>query len=373
MGGNSKAIDIRTGEFIAYAEKIDLSVFDEMTLVKDLYEFFNTLDALYFFKFKRELWPCRGFSNYLAGSTSHLIWFKNFKKYKSIIGDLDIMIDEKDYENFEEFSLLLYDKQIGLTGKFVYLGQDRSSFNTTFLSVFKYTQGDKSVNIQIDFEKHKFDDEQKPTRWSRFSHSSSMEDLKIGLKGVHHKFLLTNIIRVLSEAKNAHFATPASTPDNIRISAARRQPSLLAFSVDYGLRKKYKILKSTPNHYDIYQEVPVKDSECITEPSEIFKTIFEIDPTDKDIFDFHSSVGLCNILKKLTNKETIRKIFNALIINNLYGSHSQQIEKDVTIDSEVKDKLIFYLLKRFKFLNTPQTQEEILLIKDAYYARRINS
>lgn len=364
MGGNSKAIDIRTNTYIGEAEKINFNIFSLDVFKKDLIQTLNIINNNFFDFSSYFLWTDT-LDKYFAGSTTSLFKYKSFIKYKHIVGDIDIMIDSKIFNLFEEFSLYFYTLDLG---NFKYIGQDRSSFGTTFLSVFEYTQGTNKVNIQIDFEKHDFIDG-KPTEWSKFSHSSSFEDLKLGLKGVHHKFLLTNITRIISEVNNISIATKGSTPNKIRLvsgSKAEYLPSFMAFSVDKGIRFKYKQLENcTHEGRNVYKEVPVNESKFVTEPAQIFQLLFGKNCDIQEYKQFNSTIGLCKLIKKYYTEEYIEMIFIRLLNINLFGKRAQLIDKSLDIDQDVKLKLVNYLLNQFKFLNIHTNL--VNLLKEEYY------
>lgn len=208
-GGNAKAIDDKGNEVLA--QKMDLLKVPRANLKKELMDVFTELDHLYFKEFKEKLWePFSIVSSGLVfnGSSTYLfddnITDAEFTKYKSKVGDVDITVDSNKKENM----FILLKKLKGKTiANMKFIGHKLESSTgpgkaAQFNTVFRFdTEDGHTLFPQIDFEFTSYTDN-KPTDWAKFGHSSDWADIKMGFKGVNHKFALVNIARVLS--KEAH-------------------------------------------------------------------------------------------------------------------------------------------------------------------------
>ena len=371
MGGNSRAIDIRTNIFIGSAQKVDTKIFKKDQLAKDLLNLFKSINSLFLEEYGTPLWPSfDSIKDCVTGSSKFLfsdaISNSSYSSVKPFIGDIDVIIPDYNFNKLEELSTRCYDINLR---PFAYLGQDRSSFGTTFLSVFQYEYNGNIVNIQVDFEKNEFDGK-RPSEWARYSHSSSWIDLINGLKGAHHKLLLTNIVRVMTSIDNIVLATKGSEKDKIRLVTGQKaieSPSEYAFSVDKGLRKKLFDTGFEHEGKQVHKLLEVNESEFITNVSQIFFTIFKKVPTKSQMINFYSTIGLFTIMNELLDESAIRKIFISLLTINLYGERAQLIEKDLLLDEEVKDALIIKMQRKFPFLD--EYDKKVLTLKSSYYAR----
>jgi hypothetical protein len=233
------------------------------------------------------------------------------------------------------------------------------------------------LNFQIDFEYGKYTDG-RPSDWARFSHSSAWTDILVGMKGVHHKFLLINLVRVLSKKNDILIATPSSTPLSLRLVSGKRAsqtPRLLAFSVDKGLRVKYKQMRfgSVPVYLQgktVYQEVTSKDSEYTRDIPEIYTLIFGKAPTPKEIELFGSYTGLSKLIAKKLSTELISELFDFVLTENLFGKHAQVIEKDnPTEDRRVKLSMVEKMFEDFPHLKTERFRVKEM-IKEYYKQKK---
>jgi len=368
-GGNARVIDRESGEILAHAEKINLSIFDRSTFIKDVIESLSKINDLYEKKTGRKIW--KKFSivesgKAFSGSTEFFfdltIPDDEFKKYKSNVGDIDIIIPKDISKDFEDFMPTLENKK--LTSKITYLGQDRIDFGTTWLAVFKYISGKKQVNFQIDFEYGDWTNKEEPSEWSKFSHNSNWNDIKNNIKGVHHKFLLINLARALSKREDIVIATPSSTPDKIKqVSGkiAEQTPRLLAFSVDKGLRIKYKQMFNGDEPVEIdgkpvFQEISVATSDYVKKLDQIYSYIFGLEPTKRALEKMKSFLGLCDLMEKKVDKSLIIDTFNFIVNENLFGKRAQVLEKNNPIlDRKVKQAMVDKLFVIFPYLKSEES------------------
>lgn len=361
MGGNSRIINRATGETIGRAQKVDLAIFNRNKMTHRLMSLFHALNEHFFEMHATYLWEKELDINFFSGSSKHFfdedISDEVFMKYKPLIGDIDIMIPMQKYYLFSVMMQSLESRL--LTPGITYLGQDRNNFGTTFLSVFRYVDEDREVDLQIDFEAVNWDNHlQEPTEWAKFSHNSSWEDIITGFKGVHHKFLLINLTRAMSKRDDIAIATPSSTPEKIRLVSGKKadqHPRELAFSVDKGLRVKYAQMKYndgipvTLEDKLVYQEVPTGKSVYIQDVRTIFAKIFKQEPTEEEYQMFHSFRGIIELMHMYSDAKEVYDCFEFALQENLFGKHAQILEKNnPQLDYEVKMKFATELYKEFR-------------------------
>ena len=81
------------------------------------------------------------------------------------------------------------------------------------------------------------------------SHIVQTGKMFVQYQGLRHKHLLVNIVRALSEIKNAVLtpSSPVEPPEKIKISksASAQMPTNLAFSVEPVVRTKYEPVKNS--------------------------------------------------------------------------------------------------------------------------------
>jgi hypothetical protein len=380
-GGNARVIDRESGKVIARAEKMDLKKFKRSELVSNIVDMLEKLNELFDKKYGRKIW--KNFDvvrsgHAFSGSTEFFINLdipdEEFVKHKPSVGDIDVIIPKEVSEDFEEFMPTLEGKK--LTSHITYWGQDRADFGTTWLAVFKYKDKHGEVNFQIDFEYGDWDEkEEKPTGWAKFSHNSAWEDISQGMKGVHHKYLIINLARALSKRNDIAIATPSSTPEKIKLVSgkkAEQTPRLLAFSVDKGLRIKYKQMEDkdgNPIEHEgklVFQEIPTASSEYIKNVPDIFAYIFGEEPTKQELKDFNSFMGLAKIIKKKVSKEDIETLFEFVLQEGLFGKRAQILEKNnPELDAKVKWAMANKMMEVFPQLE--ERREEVEKMADEYY------
>jgi hypothetical protein len=381
MGGHSRIIDRHTGTIIGYANKIDLTKVHRSFLVEDLYQLLLRLsislekqsaDRILYNNSRTDL------DVISSGSTKFLfslITDETFIKYKPVVGDIDIMVNKDIKKDFETFLQTIEGKHI--TDNFGYLGQDRTNFNHTCLTVFQYTYYNKSIkyntNIQIDFEYVDFC-EGRPTEFAQLSHNSDWLDIKEGIKGFAHKMLLTNITRAVSTTTDYLVLTPSSTLDSskFKLSHLNQKPiRYLGFSIDKGLRNKFSQCYDTNGNPIIYnnkkvvKEIDPKNSVYYTNLPTIFKNIFSKSPTEKELALMSTFSGLLELMHVFLDKKTVELTFQYLIELSLFGK-GQFIEKNKEDDFNIKRPVIEKIIDTFNYLEYPE--KEIA----QYYGRHIN-
>jgi hypothetical protein len=381
-GGNAKAIDRSTGETIARAEKIDLNKYERKKIVSEILQVLEKLNELFQKRYSKKIW--NNFEIVKSGKTfsgSSEFFFdqkisdEEFIRHKPIIGDIDVIIPREISAEFQEFILTFENKKI--TPRVKYLGQDRTDFRNTWLGVFRYSDKKDTFNFQLDFEYGDWNNrKQSPSEWAKFSHGSSWEDISQGMKGVHHKYLITNLARTLSKREDIVIATPSSTPENVNLVSGKKSeqtPRLLAFSVNRGLRVKYAQMydsKGKPvkvNRKLVFQEIPTSKSDYIKDVPGIFFRIFGEEPSAQELREFNSFVGLADIVKRKLSKEEVETLFDFILHENLFGKKAQYLEKNLDLDKKIKWDLANKMLEIFPFLEKKRREVETMSIE--YYEK----
>jgi hypothetical protein len=302
------------------ANKIDIIKIDREEFSK------HVIDSLKLLNGKLKLWSDSVFSSksFLSGSANHLFDLEltddKLKKIKPTFGDIDLMAPKDKESDIAEFLKSNISKTFG---NLKLIGSKKSGLQ--FITLWDYKS---EFNIQIDFELVEFENEE-PTKWAKFSHSSSIDDLNLGIKGVFHKKLINAIT-----AKNLK---------KLKIKSGNKIENKLstelAFSVTYGLRKKFKT--SIENNEKIFHLQAAKNSAYITDANEILKMIFSTKDSHK--FSAHelklceSFVGLIQLIKKYeTDKLFLQNITDAFI-HSLINDDAQKLYRG--INGKYQDKI----------------------------------
>ena len=196
-----------------------------------------------------------------------------------------------------------------------------------------------NINIQIDFEFVDFalnaEDEYLPTEWSTFSHYSSWRDIQCGFKGVFHKMALRALCAQtlgtrLIQKNNGKFSTEYCTS--------------IAFSVNFGLREKFKDLTL------FWEEIQKDKWVYHTDVEDIIIRLLSGNKENKsttriphwELCDAYSFVGLINIID-LRLGESGKKKFMKGFKELLLGKGAQRISNDEIIDAKIKTDAIKYM------------------------------
>lgn len=363
-GGNTSVVNQVNGKTYN-GEKIDLNTVKLPVFRAEFLKLFNTLNDLFYKEYNRKLWKPEDLNNAVVfnGSSSFVMnsqYAENdILKHKPLVGDIDVTIP--DYE-LKPMFLLLRKYENKRFGKFTYKGtyrQNENAIGDQILTIFRfYLDENTAINCQIDFEGVDFQNGS-PSEFARFGHSSSFEDAQVGVKALHHKFLIQAVFTTISSRPDIVIATPASTPDNIKQIAWNKVKAAkgLKFSVQNGLRycltpmldKSGNICKF--NGCDVYKEIPTKESKYEKDLSKIFELAFG---GKGSIKEFHSFVGICKLIKAHCNKETQKTIIDNYF-NIMFGPTSQKNEPDIEDDIALKLQGVNYIEK---FLNLKVSRKE---------------
>lgn len=385
MGGNATAIDIETNSKIAKAEKLNLSKVSKENFVKYFTEMFSKLNSLYKLDHGELLW-----SNFniikdgsaFNGSSEQLfdssISHEEFFDVKPKVGDIDVTIPSSKLPKL--WNTLLYIQGVWMTDNIVYIGQNKKSENTIghqINAIFELnTPYGYSVNVQIDFEGVGFKDD-KPNEFAKFSHSSSMDDMKKRIKGVFHKYGLMSLIKAKGLKHSAILVTPKSRPDKYRIKKVADDfiPSMFTFSVDKGFRTRLIPFLDDYGEQIIikgkyaFKEKSPKDSKYIQNIDTIFRFLFEEEPIIKNKKLLWSFVGLLELADMYCDKSTIEAFFKRFIIR-CWGKTAQKLEREdgdgegMRLDFKIKSTAVEEFVETFPFLKPIYKDFDV----DQYYS-----
>jgi len=323
MGGNVKVKGIQ-------AQKIPVKEIGLKKFQDDIKTLLKQLNKMFYKEYHKYIWENEEIldnSYVFNGSTSYLMdgnYLDNEKllDLKPTAGDIDVMVPEDLKKDLWVFLKLIENKKIK---NFIYIGNNKetvTSINDQINALFEYDYKNGKVYTQIDFEFVPFENNI-PTEWSKFSHSSTFKDLEAGVKAVFHKYLIRSIAHSVSIMGNVVFATKASNCEKLRISKSKKSNHFLKFSVSKGIRVAFEpmICNGEQVYYDgksVYKELPTDISIYETEIKNIFKMLFGKESSKSEEEKMWSFVGLLDLMKTyLDKKEYELNIVDKIALNFL--------------------------------------------------------
>lgn len=377
MGGNVTAI-MKNGTSTR-AQKIPLKDIGRQKFIEVIQTLLLTINKNFERKFGHKIWNNiqeikSGYA--FNGSTSFIMNPKlidaEVTKYKPLAGDIDVTVPSTLKEEVWKYLDSVEGENITKDAK--YVGSNKptaSSIGDQINTVFVCTFNNITCACQIDFEFLEYEND-KPTEWAKFSHSSSFEDAKIGVKSVHHKYILRALVGGSSIRRDIVIATGSSTPDNIKLSKSKVHeiPKMLKFSVARGIRTAYEpMLDASGNQVmlggkKVYKEIPSKTSTYVNSVKEMFKLSFgDVDEKDEPLF--YSFDGMCKLIKKYLKKEQIKNTYNRYVelIWGVKPQRAQELEvQNPELDFDVKYAGYKYFCDK---LNFPDEHEKFT---ETYYS-----
>ena len=271
------------------------------------------------------------FTSYLNGSSRWMLEDIRNIKVKNTLNDLDVMIPR---EKAKELWALL---ESGKIQNYICCNRINPEFiGNTLICLFR-VNGKK---LQVDFELAGFEN-RLPTEWARFSHSSSLEDAKEGIKGVFHKFMLRALVGSKSELDDVVICTPSSTQDKIRV---RKDQSAREYSwgVEKGLCRNYTNLKES-----YFRELKPQEKIYSTDLQELANFIFE--GKQYSLECIQDATSITRNLYLLEPQEI--HDFMTRFMEILFGSGEQKLELDKEIDFQNKIMVVSYIIEHNKILS----------------------
>lgn len=378
MGGNVTAINKKTGEETR-ADKIPVRKIGRKEFTNKFIKVFKELNKIFKKQNGVALWVNeKNLENGLQfnGSTSYIfdqsIPDADIVKHKETAGDLDIIVPEGFKEEVWKMLDSLEGKEIlkGVT----YVGSNKptvSSIGEQINCVFKTDFNGTIVPAQVDFEFLPVDSKGKPSEWAKFSHSSSFEDAKAGVKAVHHKYLIQALVGGASIRDDIVIATPASRPDKIKLKKMKEGdlPRMLKFSVGRGIGVAYEIMRDEDGNAiqvdgkDVYREMKPAERTYETVVAEIYKLAFgRLEDNPQDVQKFNSFVGVIDLMKKYLNKKQVDATHKRYVEKLWQNKIAQVLERgNPEADYQVKISGYNYFTKTMKLKADKKSI-------DAYYA-----
>lgn len=259
----------------------------------------------------------------LSGSSLLLLNEPEITRYKNVLGDIDVQVNK----DLKEEIINSLQKNKNFIGGIYCIKQ--------YITLFRIPSLNKI--IQIDFELVDVDESGFATDWNRFARSSNILDIKNNIKGVFHKYLISSIDYAFTDEPKKHE---------------------YAFSVDYGLRKRFD---------DLGNELKKTEYVYTNDIKIIFENLFR--NKTFDINKVYSFVGLIEIIKEHMNNKQKCKIIEEMIYK-LWGKGSQKIDKyNILNDISIKMNALTYMYENIdvknKHINKLKKLEEKL--KTKYY------
>ncbi len=342
------------------ADRINLAAIDRDDIVKKIGRTLLVFNLRFARKFKQPIWNNDLFTSkkFLSGSAFHFfnkaIPSDQFRSIKPTVGDIDTQIDAKLAPFVETFLDSITGDKFGYA---TFVGYKKSAGQ--FITLWSFEN--PKINVQIDLEMVEFD-KGAPTDWSQFSHSSDWEDMRAGVKGVFHKY----IIRAL---------TTKTLREVIILKGKKETPTKttltdLAFSVGNGLRVKIEPVMDGVKIKEIdglrvFKEIPTGKSSYVTDLTAMFEMLFGRVPSRTEIELFGSFVGCLELAKKYFSKQELDKVVLGFA-HTLWGAGAQSLYRDdKLLDMKEKDVAMTKMLTTFSI----KMPTEVTSLRTQFYAK----
>lgn len=336
------------------ATRVDLTKVSRPVVANAVKMALVSINKLYNQKFGEALWKNEDVLNGHAFNGSSEAFFDKsipddeFVSMKSALGDIDVTCPEESRANLGELLDELKGKQVTPNCKYIGSNKDGQSREkiTQYNTIFQMTGLSKEVptlNVQIDFELTEYENDA-PTEFTKFAHSSHVDDLRAGKKGVFHKFLLGGLVGGTSNLTSDDIVlfTKAATAEKPKVGTMPANGiSMNAFSVDKGLRKRLIPVNDKDGNQiskdgkPVWKEQEPSESKYTTKLIDIAKHIFGEKFNPNDLPQMWSSVGLLGLMKKYCTPLQIQQAFDKMA-STLFGKGSQHINQTVEEDQAVK-------------------------------------
>lgn len=246
----------------------------------------------------------------------------------------------------------------------------------------------RGCNVQIDLELKEFEtasdgDYRTPTRWSKFSASSSWQDLSAGVKGVFHKYLIMALTKLTEQdiiVRKPVYNRRTKEYDSYSYSEPKRVP-MYTFAVGSreggGLRPTYIPVVDDQGRQEEQDGYPVYDQAKTTgyvrDVDRIFADIFgkriKKSELKKISTSFDSYIGLLDVMRRYLDREEQQRVANKfrekIIGDDEIGRRAQELYKGDP-DKDRTEKMTAYNLM-IKTLGVQPPDGFDQMLKD-YYA-----
>jgi len=328
------------------AQQIELQVNNRAKMMPVLNKLLGDINAGFAAYAKHPLWDPKLLASkqFLSGSSLHFFNTKGisdqeFERVKPKVGDIDTQVNKEFEHQLQEWLTSIKGKHLGNA---TFLGFERG--NEQYSSLWQLDE--PPIKIQIDLEFVGFENN-KPTNWAQFSHSSSWDDMKAGVKGVFHKW----IIQALTSMSNQDFYLRKMVGRG-KAKAEQDVPehdNMMGFAVSSkeggGLRPKYEPVLDDQGMPLVKDGLPVlralPPSGYNQDVGQIFALVFGERLTPQQAHKlqskFWSFTGILEVMNQVLSPEDKQTVMDAFI-NKMYGKGAQGLYKnDPERDAEEKD------------------------------------
>jgi hypothetical protein len=276
-----------------------------------------------------------GSSQYLMSGDEK---YKDLAKYKSSFGDIDVIVPKEKLDAMEAYLDSIDDRNVEwnptpqnkVSKNFHYVGRTKSQRALAGQTVTLWYYLPVKQVVQIDFEGDEMTLDpqgfEKPSEWNKFIKDSPWEDLTQGVKGLAGAILLRGLTRAATALPNAVYVTNATAAklesgqlkslvdpkgkSVVSINASHALPAEYTLNTSgsghAGIRKAYRLVAKDMDYngkkVDVYTDIPASESkpeDRINSVSKVFELIFKRKPSQQDLLDFRSYVGLLRLMKTL--------------------------------------------------------------------------
>ena len=337
------------------AQQIDLKVHNRSYIVPILDTLLLNINNSFAKKYKKPLWNPQLLQSkqFLSGSSLHFfntkgITDQQFVEKKPKVGDIDTQVNK---ENEQELEQWLSASQGKMVGNAKFLGFQRG--NEQFSSLWELQ--DPPIKVQIDLEFVEFEKDE-PTAWSKFSHSSSWDDLNAGVKGVFHKFLIQSLASL--SRKDFLLRKSVGRGKAKEIQDVPTTDNMVSFAVSSkeggGLRAKYEPVLDANGQPLVSNGMPVMQALPATgyeqDIGKIFGSIFgsRLNPKQAAQLEskYWSFTGLVDAMNTLVTPEEKQSVLSAFI-DKIFGKGAQGLYKgDPERDSAEKSAALNLMISK---------------------------
>lgn len=351
------------------ADHLDLKVTKRSFIVPVLNKLLHNINKLYQKQYNKPLWDPKLLQSgaFLSGSSLHFFNVKGisdeeFVSKKPKVGDIDTMVNRDERNNLIEFLTQIQGKKIG-DAKLLGI---HTAGNEQYSALWQI--GDPPlITVQIDFEFVEFD-ETGPTDWSKFSHSSSWEDLQLRIKGVFHKWLIQSLAsltyREFLQRKMVGRGKARAEQD------VPTADTLLSFAVASkeggGLRAKYlPVIDPNTKKPLVKDGLPVMTAAPTANYEQnlekIFSRLFGKKISSKLIDRVWSFNGILNLMNELLTPEQKNRVFQQFLQKTVGPGAQGMYKNDPNRDLEEKLVAINHAMKT---LNIPKPKNLDQMLSD---------
>jgi hypothetical protein len=257
---------------------------------------------------------------------------EEFKKYKPKVGDIDIQCNQELQDEILDFLNNNVGRPIGNETLIGTPSQGNEQYNTL------WQLANPPIKVQIDFEYGRYAPEtNKPDEWTKFSHSSSWEDIQQNIKGVFHKYIYRALAKAVPSEKYIAKLTGLGKKRAMAISGPITDANFsfaVASKGGGGIRAKYKpYIDPETNQPKVIDGIPVMEplksdqSEYEQNLNKQFQLFFGRAPQGDDRKLQDSFVGTLELMNKYLDDQAKRKTLTDFL-DIVFEPGAQMITKD---------------------------------------------